>query len=292
MDCSETKLIFQNGLPITVNCGKCIPCLGLKRADWVYRLHEEHRHSDGALFITLTYHPKYLPDELKKRHLQLFIKRVRKLEVGRRIRYFAVGEYGSKRKRPHYHLLLFNCDLSGQTIIKAWRHAKSKEPLGIVHFGKVSEASIAYCTKYIVQPELVYPDKSKPFALMSRAYGIGGKYLSDDMVAWHRNGQKNYCTRYGIKQRLPRFYKEKIWHRKKVTKPTYVDGFIVPDRIYQHPDREAVSCSSKTRAFEKKEKERRYYQEEYGEYWQDRMTEFRNAVIQRVKVKVAFSQIL
>lgn len=201
MDCIKPVEIWPNDEKLMVPCNKCLPCLSNRRTEWILRLRQEHRHSTGSLFLTLTYHPKYLPRDgkLNKRHFQLFMKRLRK-KTGNRLRYYGVGEYGTKGGRPHYHLLLFNCNgIPRKDIESAW----SK---GIVHIGKVTMASVAYCTKYMVQPK-----HDNQFAVMSRAYGIGGKYLNDLTVAWHREDDRNYMIVDGVKTRLPKFYRDKIF---------------------------------------------------------------------------------
>lgn len=253
----------ENEVNHKVPCGKCLPCLSNKRRDWIFRLEQEHKYSHGALFVTLTYHPKYCPYEIKKRHLQLFIKRLRKHDTQNRVRYFAVGEYGTKRKRPHYHALLFNVDLSGTTVRKAWR-------FGEVHIGNVTPSSVAYCTKYIVQPEQKTPDKQPPFTLMSRAYGIGGRYLSDAMVDWHRNNSANYTIVNGVKNRLPRFYKTKIWYRQK--------------------DKEKISKLSQQQAQQQRDNETKFFKEKFGIKAEARRAEMRLAAIQLIKSKVAYTE--
>ena len=92
--------------PCVVPCGKCIACLHNKRSDWQFRLRQEHKASKSSMFVTLTYRRKFLPEggSLSKRDLQLFLKRLRKKDESVKIRYYAVGEYGSQRKRAHYHL--------------------------------------------------------------------------------------------------------------------------------------------------------------------------------------------
>lgn len=76
---------------------------------WAIRITHEAEQHDENCFITLTYSPKELPDNgsLVKRDLQLFWKRLRKQLDGRKIRYFAAGEYGDKNNRPHYHACVF-----------------------------------------------------------------------------------------------------------------------------------------------------------------------------------------
>lgn len=255
--------------PVSVPCGKCIPCLMNKRQEWSFRLEQEFKFSNGALFVTLTYDPKHCPNDgsLNKRHVQLFLKRLRKKDESNRIRYYCVGEYGSYGGRPHYHLLLFSGN--EQHVRQAWVDSKG-DPIGIVHVGSVTSASVAYCTKYIVQPEVCVEGFEKPFCLMSRRYGIGGRYLSDDMVAWHRDNEANYSIRDGLKVRLSRFYRSKIWYDEQV--------------------RSAISEAGKLLVLQNSLKEEKYYKSKHGDAWQRVMIASRDAVISRVKQKVAYTQ--
>lgn len=274
MRCLSPKDLYLDvcGVQTLVNvpCGKCIPCLMNKRLDWSLRLEQEHRVSKCAHFVTLTYDEKHLRTtrSLCKRDLQLYLKRLRKKDEQTRIRYYAVGEYGSHNGRPHYHILLFNS--TEENIRKAWVDSNGGS-IGIVHVGKVTAASIAYCTKYIIQKDSYPEGVEKPFATMSRAYGIGAHYLSDDMVDWHRVDDRNFVLQPGnLKRRLPRFYREKIWY---------------------HPhDRQRVSAAAMKLSQEQQEKEKRYYALTYGSRGPAVQAAAEAAVIARVKSKIKFSQ--
>lgn len=274
MQCLNQKVIYIAvcgvETPVSVPCGKCIPCLISKRIDWCLRLEEEHRVSKSAHFVTLTYDQRHMrtTQSLCKRDLQLYLKRLRKKDESTRIRYYAVGEYGSKSGRPHYHILLFNS--TEELIRSAWCDSNGNS-IGIVHVGKVSPASVAYCTKYIIQKDSWPSGVEKPFATMSRAYGIGAHYLSDAMVSWHRNSDKNYVVRPGnVKGRLPRFYREKIWY---------------------HPeDRQRVSSQAMNLCLEKQKKETEYYALKYGSRGPAVMAEARMLVLSRVASKIKFTQ--
>lgn len=282
-------MVHPDGInPILVGCGKCLPCLTNKRADWIFRLTYEYRVSSSAQFVTLTYHPKFVPDGLSKRHLQLFLKRLRRHDSSGRIRYFAVGEYGSKSGRPHYHILLFNADDSGATVRKSWRW--KKQSLGIVDIRPVNEARISYTTKYIIQPELVYRGMQKPFVLMSRRYGIGASYLTDEMVKWHRDDDRNYAYVDEVKTRLPRYYKEKIWFRVK--KDEVIQGIVYPKSIViEHPRRKWVALKSKMDAKRAACKNMNVFYKKYGSRAPVRYKEMRDALISRIRTKVAYTQI-
>lgn len=260
MQCPSPVEIWPNSERKLVPCGKCIPCLSNKRNDWIIRLRQEHKASQGASFITLTYDWKNYPKDGKlcKLDLQLFMKRLRK-KSGSRLRYFAVGEYGSKNGRPHYHLLLFNVtDINHRKLNEAWGK-------GIVHVGQVTEASIAYCTKYVIQPK-----HADQFTLMSRGYGIGLNYLTDAMVGWHREDDRNYLVEYGVKRRLPRYYKDKIW--------------------YKTEDKWRVGLKAQSKGISAYLKEIKYWKKRGIKDPIAHIKEMRNAVISRVQKKVAFSQ--
>lgn len=281
MKCISPKLIYPHRsvewcdsheeAPVSVPCGKCIPCLVSKRQEWTFRLEQEFKNClHGASFITLTYDPKHLPanGSLDKKHVQDYLKRLRKKDGTNSIRYYCVGEYGSRYGRPHYHLLLFGG--SEKHIRDAWKDSKGK-PIGVVHVGCVTSASVAYVTKYIIQRDEYDETLEKPFALMSRAYGLGGRYLTDEMVTWHRENEANYSLKAdGIKVRLARFYRSKIW--------------------YSETDRERISSVAKLRCVQNAQKEKEYYVKTHGDRWETVMCQAQKAVINRVKEKIRYTQ--
>lgn len=122
-------------------CGKCLGCQQTRANHWAERCkHEAAQHANNS-FLTLTYNDDWRPEDnnVSTRHLQLFIKRLRKrlsrilvsqTKKGRPgdprhrilsdprkpLRYFACAEYGEETGRPHYHALLFNADFAGEKI--------------------------------------------------------------------------------------------------------------------------------------------------------------------------------
>ena len=100
-----------------VPCGWCVNCLMQRRREWAMRIQHELIYWDKSAFITLTYDEVNVPynDEhtwmsLRKEHVQLYIKRLRKEIYPKKIKYFLSGEYGPKRLRPHYHAVLLGLD--------------------------------------------------------------------------------------------------------------------------------------------------------------------------------------
>lgn len=213
-----------------VPCGKCVYCNQRRQREWAHRLQQELKVSDYATFLTLTLSDDNLiftdseQATLSKRHLQLFMKRVRKAQKGK-FKYYAVGEYGTKTKRPHYHMILFNCPIKDFTDL--WQ-------LGHVHQGTVNGASITYTLKYMMKElddPCYYGYKSNdailsPFALMSK--GLGASYISE-RKKWHKQdlARTHVVTEGGYKTNLSRYLREKIYSKMERD----IQNKVLRDRI-------------------------------------------------------------
>jgi len=202
---------------IPVPCSKCPPCKKRRTSGWSFRLVKEGERSLSALFVTLTYNTETVPItengfmNLDKADVQKFMKRLRKLSK-QKLKYYVCGEYGTKRMRPHYHLIIFNADK--EKVEQAW--TLERRPLGQIYIGDVNEASIGYTLKYMTKkgkiPMHFNDDRQKEFSLMSK--GIGSNYLTKNMIKWHKNDieKRMYCNILGNKKiAMPRYYKDKIY---------------------------------------------------------------------------------
>lgn len=212
----------KEGRNIPVPCGKCPDCLKRRVSNWSFRLMQHEKTAETAFFLTLTFDTDHVPIThagymtLDKKILQDFFKRLRYWQPDSNIKYYAVGEYGGKTKRPHYHVIIFNAQISN--IIKAW--TKDEKPIGNVHFGKVSGASVGYTLKYMTKksriPEHKNDDRLPEFSLMSK--GLGANYLTDEMKQWHEAdiNHRMYCNAEGGKKiSMPRYYKDKIYTKEQ-----------------------------------------------------------------------------
>lgn len=220
------------GDTVPVPCGKCPVCVARRVSWWSFRMMQEEKQSLSSYFLTLTYDTKHVPltdsgyMTIDVRHLQLFFKRLRKQHEisyyefnretfrynkrkaqGSTIKYYAVGEYGGKTNRPHYHVILFNAEV--EKVQSAWQY-------GAVHYGTVTGASVGYCLKYMSKrgkiPMHKNDDRNPEKAVMSK--GLGKNYITSDMSEWHKADLDNrmYCNIEGGKKiSMPRYYKEKIY---------------------------------------------------------------------------------
>lgn len=206
-------------MSLKVPCGQCIGCRLERSRQWAIRcLHEASLYSDNC-FITLTYNNENLPSDgsLNKRHITLFLKRLRK-RFGEGIRYFQCGEYGSKFARPHHHAILFNFDFPDKKLWQArqgvilYRSAILEElwPYGFSTVGSVTFESAAYVARYITKKITGdrsaehYGGREPEYITMSRRPGIARewftKFYSDVYPA-------DACVvRPGLIARPPRYY--------------------------------------------------------------------------------------
>lgn len=219
MECLKPTYLVKRDM--VVPCGRCAFCAATRRSDWATRIHFEARKHIGSKFITLTYSDNNLTwkngkPQLVKADLRNWFKRVRK--AGYKCRYYAVGEYGARTYRPHYHVLLFG-DIPDRVLEKAWsfqnRRTKKYYAIGHVHIGKVSGASVNYCLGYMVNGKhwTMKYKREAPFCTMSLRPGLGVGYLTKAMIEWHKSGRKNYVLLDGERRHLPRYYKERIFSK-------------------------------------------------------------------------------
>jgi len=121
-----------------------------------------------------------------------------------KIKYYLAGEYGSKRFRPHLHIILFNV-MSCDDIRSAWTY-------GTVWIDDVNQNTVDYTLKYICKPPEQKPkgfDGIPEFSLMSK--GLGKNYLTHDTANFHKKEYNNFVSNgKGVKIPTPRYYTQKI----------------------------------------------------------------------------------
>lgn len=208
---------------VQLPCGRCIGCRLERARQWSVRCMHEASLYDSNVFVTLTYSDDGLPSDgsLKKRDIQLFMKRLRKLK-GAGIRYFLCGEYGEKSLRPHYHALLFNCDFGDKYLVRnplGTRNVYNSKELtdlwgfGLTEIGTVTAASAGYVARYNMKK--VYGEAAKDwymgrepeFLLMSRKPGIGAEWYRK---FWKDVFPSDELVVNGVVTKPPRFYSDRF----------------------------------------------------------------------------------
>jgi hypothetical protein len=135
------------------------------------------------------------------------MKRLRKLtDPAIKLKYFAVGEYGSDTYRPHYHAIIFNSNQSD--IEQCWPHGRT-------HIDLVNGNTVAYTTKYMHKGRLIpvhqNDDRLPEFQLTSK--GLGLNYITRASVEYHTSDlTRNYVVgEGGVKIPMPAIYRQKLF---------------------------------------------------------------------------------
>lgn len=219
---------------VTVPCGQCIACRVNNAASWAIRCMHEASYCDESVFVTFTYNRKSCPKDysLRKKDFQDMMKRLR-IQADRdgkgHIRsFFAVGEYGGEKGRPHYHAIIMGLHLDD---LRFHSFSHSGAPIytsrwleriwgkGFCPIGTLSVGSAAYVARYEKKGKSDKATRSPSFFLSSRNIELtklrpdGRPYLGGLGAQWvidhHfdlRHGFVIHPDKVGVKCRIPDYY--------------------------------------------------------------------------------------
>lgn len=231
---------------MSVPCGKCELCIQSKVDGYFVRCYFEYLHTQRlggiTFFATLTYGDENLPRWhgkpcFSKRHLQTFLKRLRKYS-GLDFKYFIVTEYGGEFGRPHYHGLFFvREDISQikflQYVAQSWTKIedRNKRYTSMNHwnFGNIRDVQrvdvkplldskgIRYVTKYMSKQLYYEPfqldvqcEKIPPVMQMFHLQSIG---LGENMFDYCEKDiwEKGYILIENMPHAIPKYFKDKLF---------------------------------------------------------------------------------
>jgi len=234
-----------------IPCGKCLSCKLDYAREWATRIVHESQTSKVNMFITLTIKPEsmitrgfwredvyYPPYSVYKRTIQLFIKRLRKSiaiqyknkKIYQRIKYFACGEYGENRHRPHYHVIIMGYDFpdkiyhsqtkAGERIYTS-KQLEKLWPYGFSSIGEVTFQSAGYVARYTIKKT-----KDKKKYLFVDGYDeetgeipeVGGEFITMSKgigLEWYKkyytDTYKDYLTvDHDKRTKVPRYYDKQL----------------------------------------------------------------------------------
>lgn len=227
---TECMMPFTTTAGDVVPCGKCHNCHIRRVSQWSFRLSVAEKHSISSWFITLTYDTKEVPItkqgfmSLQYKDVQKFLKKLRKRN-NHKLLYYVVGEYGKKRNRPHYHMLLFNLE-NPEYVIKEWTK-------GEVFFGSITDGSIGYVLKYMHKStkSRYYRNDDREASRGYMSKGLGLEYVTENAKAWHKAKLNERCfvNSYEQKVSMPRYYRLRIYsEEERATICTHIQNTKVP----------------------------------------------------------------
>ena len=249
-------------------CGKCIECRLEYARTWAIRcVHEAQMHENNS-FITLTYEDEKLEsDKLIYEHWQKFAKKLRDklwreirpnewtsmtksekqnwkeenkdLIEKKKIGIFVTGEYGDKRKRPHWHAIIFNWwpkdakESRTNELKQKCYESKELEELwgkGRCEIGTVTFESAGYVARYATKKLTHGKDDEheyKPISKKSSKHAIGKKWLETNYKDIFNYGK--VIMKDGKTGSVPRYYLKWLEKNKPEEWKRYVTQ-VQPER--------------------------------------------------------------
>lgn len=206
MQCSNPSWLEKAGMVLP--CGHCRQCRMARAREWATRILHESYSYNQSVFATLTYDDVNLPLEnsINKRELQLFFKKLRKPLPPRTLKYYACGEYGDEKGRPHYHAIILglgNTEICQHYIEDSWQK-------GQVYLGSVTYQSCRYVAGYIWSTydgamRDHWQGKEEPFRLCSQGIGLRFAQKNERQIK-----SRLEITINGVQTGLPRYYRKKL----------------------------------------------------------------------------------
>ena len=217
-------------------CGVCRECRIKETTDWSLRCIYELNSWDCASFVTLTFKEEFNQDKsIHKKELKAFFDRlshkISYREEGRHIKYFACGEYGTKRGRKHYHAIIFGLNPNPydpsnhdrEYIMESWPFCDPLRWTFKPHCECVGDEgnAIDFVNRKTIQYVAGYCQKKlksyrgyeayekrglePPFKLVSQGLGLDFCLQNADRLK-----QNGYTYYNGHKVELPRYFREKL----------------------------------------------------------------------------------
>lgn len=207
-------------------------------------MHEAQLHNESC-FLTLTYGDVAPPVSLRYADFQSFMRRLRKAFPGVRIRFFACGEYGERKARPHWHACLFGVNFPDRQKLSSsdlWQSSMLERLWGhgICRIGDLTFESAAYVARYCTKKvtgdlaeahyRVVDPDtgevvqREPEMARMSLRPGIGAGWLRRYVGECYNAVSAGKVVARGVECKAPRYY-------DKLMEDTDVLEFVKQKRI-------------------------------------------------------------
>lgn len=279
-----TNKFTVNG--VKVPCMYCKACRINKITMWTVRILAEMTKKPKNAFITLTYNNENLQFEdsiatLRKRHLQLFMKKLRKEFEGTDIKfkYFACGEYGETLKRPHYHIIMLGASISDLKKIRTiYSEHKTQEWYGVeqvwgkgtVYYGSVTPASIRYVLGYIMDKEAPeeYEPAEPPFQISSNLFGQ--EMIDENLEELAKRGTFKFKGKDIV---IPKFIRDYYGFGK--IKPEVTNPYLKSLLAYKRGKAESGLTGNAVEQYNALKEEQKRYHTEQKLNWKEEKSEGR-----------------
>lgn len=234
-------------ITIALPCGTCILCREEQARQWAVRItHEATLHIQNA-FITLTYADEHIPEYNSlayKKDMQRFWKRLRHHHG--KLRYYAVGEYGDRTNRPHYHACVFGMAFTtNRTILRTtptllWTSPELEEAWGLGHVsvGALTTQTARYTASYVTkklrskQQYVRIDEKTGELIPLEQPRAYASKGIASEWL--ERYGNQVYTHDHvvieGRPQKPPKYYDRWLEKRSEIAMQMIKEGRIEKEK--------------------------------------------------------------
>ncbi|WNK13156.1 MAG: replication initiator protein [Microvirus sp.] len=124
----------------------------------------------------------------------------------KQFKYFSIGEYGDKKQRPHYHLLVFN--LFSETL----KYLSELWSEGNIVVDICKPGAIHYVSGYMLKNQAEYQKFRERMFLLASNH-LGEEYLKN--THYHVSNMNLRVKVNGFPMTLPRHYKNKMFTKEQ-----------------------------------------------------------------------------
>lgn len=221
-------------------CRKCSECLQKRSKDLAVQATMEARSHEENSVLILTYDNDHLGDNiLDYDHIRVFQKRLRRYvdyHYGKKIKFLTVGEYGDKKGRMHWHMIVFGWKPKSEEQLEPYlggkyrtdvryRSRKLKElwKFGYVDVDEATDGNIFYVARYVQKKFVVGCDLDSSKSSSRREKKTASQALGlDYFFSYLRQFLKTKrIVLNGFRYGFPRYFKDLL--RKLVSEDSEFD---------------------------------------------------------------------
>ena len=222
--------IWHDGKPIW--CRKCERCRRNRVNDWVGRCIAEAMHATKTHSVTLTY-GRDKNNQSDHVHSALLVysdvqKYFKKLRFdGYKFKYLVAGEYGSKNRRAHWHVLIFWDGASPQVELNTEHYLGHYDywDWGTTYWEAFTPSSVWYVCKYIQKQQ--GDDEAESKLRMSKKPPLGHEYFRDWARQHVRDGLAPQSLHYSFEGVCHKDGKRRQYYMQGVTADNFIREYVL-----------------------------------------------------------------
>lgn len=213
-----------------ISCRKCWQCAERKIDDYVGRCIAESRTAKRTHYVTLTYgrDDNDNPDHVRAAVLtysdvQKWFKTLR--NNGFPCRYLVAGEFGEKKGRTHWHLIIFWSDKHPEVKLRKKRTVQGLWEKGFSYWEQTTPENMRYCCKY-VQKDQQGADNRQGHFVMSKKPPLGSVYLKQLAKKYVSKGMSPQDLVYYFPEAKRKDGKRIAFHMKDRSAELFLEEYV------------------------------------------------------------------